>query len=216
MTALCPIPVFVDEGFPPGQCLRTSGHGGRCDVYDGRSDEARSLELAWKTNSAVFTQDRAHRFALTRTIAPMLGNRPLVSCGLNPSIADANTNDPTVRKEIGFAERWGLHYYVKVNASSMVATDPKVMKLARKTGQDNRPENDRWISAAIELVRDYNGVFLAAWGQHIDRGRQMAIAKLLDAAGVRAQCLGTNDDGSAKHPLYLAYATPLVDWTCPQ
>lgn len=35
---LCPIPVFVDEGFPFGQCLRERGHTGLCDVYDGRPD----------------------------------------------------------------------------------------------------------------------------------------------------------------------------------
>lgn len=215
MTELCPKPVFVDDGFPPGQCLRANGHGGLCDVYDGCTDESRRLARAWKTNSAAFTEDRAHRFVLTRTIAPMLGSRPLVSCGLNPSIADANTNDHTVRKEIGFAERWGLHCYVKINASSMVATDPKVMKLARKTGQDNLPDNDRWIAAAIQLVRDHDGIFLAAWGQHIDPARQLAIAKMLYDAEVIAKCIGTNSDGSAKHPLYVPYVTPLADWTCP-
>jgi hypothetical protein len=35
---LCPIPVFVEEGFPFGQCLREKGHAGLCDVYDGRPD----------------------------------------------------------------------------------------------------------------------------------------------------------------------------------
>ena len=36
--ALCPRPVFVDEGWPLGQCLREPGHAGLCDVYDGRPD----------------------------------------------------------------------------------------------------------------------------------------------------------------------------------
>jgi hypothetical protein len=35
---LCPIPVFVDDGWPFGQCLREQGHSGLCDVYDGRDD----------------------------------------------------------------------------------------------------------------------------------------------------------------------------------
>jgi hypothetical protein len=182
------------------------------------SDESRALELAWKQNAAVFSEDGphgVHRFMLSRPIAPMLGSRPLVSIGLNPSIADANRNDPTIRKEIGFAQRWDLHYYVKGNASSIVATDPKAMKRARKLGSDNLPNNDRWLAAMIELVRVHEGVFLAAWGQHIDRKRQMAIAAMLTAAGVTAKCLGTNDDGSPKHPLYLKWTTPLVDWTCP-
>jgi hypothetical protein len=27
--------VFVDEGWPPGQCLRKRGHAGNCDVSNG-------------------------------------------------------------------------------------------------------------------------------------------------------------------------------------
>lgn len=35
---LCPKQVFVDDGWPPGQCLREHGHPGLCDVYDGSPD----------------------------------------------------------------------------------------------------------------------------------------------------------------------------------
>jgi hypothetical protein len=38
----CPIPVFVEDGFPFGQCQRRAGHQGLCDVYDGRDDEERA------------------------------------------------------------------------------------------------------------------------------------------------------------------------------
>jgi hypothetical protein len=154
-----------------------------------------------------------HRFALYRPIAPLLGGRVLVSCGLNPSVADAEKNDPTIRKEIGFAKRWGLHHYVKVNASSIVATDPVHMKAARKTGRDNLRSNDAWIRAAIELAIETDGIFLAAWGQHIAPERQAAIDAMLHAAGAQAMCLGTNLDGSAVHPLYIPYERPLTAWS---
>lgn len=35
--SLCPKQVFVDDGFPFGQCVRDEGHSGLCDVY--RRDE---------------------------------------------------------------------------------------------------------------------------------------------------------------------------------
>ena len=35
---LCPKPVFVEEGFPYGQCLRAPNHPGLCDVYNGAPD----------------------------------------------------------------------------------------------------------------------------------------------------------------------------------
>ena len=36
----CPKQVFVDDGWPAGQCMRERGHTGLCDVYDGRPDGA--------------------------------------------------------------------------------------------------------------------------------------------------------------------------------
>lgn len=39
VTRLCPKPVWVDGGWPFGQCQREHGHAGLCDVYDGRPDE---------------------------------------------------------------------------------------------------------------------------------------------------------------------------------
>jgi len=33
--SLCPKPVFVDDGWPLGQCLRKPNHDGRCDVSNG-------------------------------------------------------------------------------------------------------------------------------------------------------------------------------------
>lgn len=171
--------------------------------------------IAGRVGWALFrlTDDDRHRVVLYRPIAPMLGGRVLVSCGLNPSIADAEKNDPTIRKEIGFAKRWNLHHYVKVNASSFIATDPKHMKAARKTGRDNLPANDDWIRAAIALAVETDGIFLAAWGQHITPERQAAIADMLRDAGAGAMCLGRNLDGSAVHPLYIPYERPLVEWS---
>jgi hypothetical protein len=34
----CPVPVFVDDGWPAGACMRRAGHGGLHDVYSDRED----------------------------------------------------------------------------------------------------------------------------------------------------------------------------------
>lgn len=69
-----------------------------------------------------------YRWTLTRNLG---GRRPLVSCGLNPSTADARANDPTIRKEIGFAKLWQLDWLIKVNAYGFRTVSPRVLKLAR-------------------------------------------------------------------------------------
>lgn len=66
MTTLCPKPVFVADGWPFGQCLRTRGHAGLCDVYDGSDDApAVSKKLAfclrhiapWETPTSTGSSD---------------------------------------------------------------------------------------------------------------------------------------------------------------
>src|ERR1035438_9318557 len=44
---------------------------------------------------------------------------------LNPSTADAVTDDPTVRKVIGFSQCWGFSKAVVVNLIPTIATDPR-------------------------------------------------------------------------------------------
>lgn len=48
----CPRQVFVDDGWPPGQCQRRAGHSGLCDVYDGRDDDARAAK-PWEPSMGV-------------------------------------------------------------------------------------------------------------------------------------------------------------------
>lgn len=42
--ARCPRQVFVDDGFPAGQCQRRAGHDGLCDIYDGRDEDERKAK----------------------------------------------------------------------------------------------------------------------------------------------------------------------------
>lgn len=48
----CPKPVFVDDGWPLGECQRRAGRTGLCDVYDGRDDDARKA-TPWKESDGV-------------------------------------------------------------------------------------------------------------------------------------------------------------------
>lgn len=148
--------------------------------------------------SASFSRCGTYRYTLTREL-DATRPRTLVVIGLNPSTADARRDDPTVRREIGFAQRWGFGRLVKLNAYAFRATDPRVMHAAAGRGEDIvGPRNDATIAAAIAAARD--GLVLVAWGRHARPDRVAALVRLL--AGTDARCLRTNQDGSPVHPLY--------------
>jgi hypothetical protein len=123
--------------------------------------------------------------------------------GLNPSTADENIDDPTIRRCIDFAKRWGYGGLYMLNLFAFRATDPAVMKAAP---DPIGPENDRQLAYYQSNV----GRVVAAWGKHGSHAnRAAAIRKILRGP---LHCLGVNNDGSPKHPLYVKGDTVPSIW----
>jgi hypothetical protein len=123
---------------------------------------------------------------------------------LNPSVADASVDDPTIRRCVGFARAWGCGGVRVVNLFAYRATRPGDMRAA---DDPVGPENDRHL---LDAARGCHPV-VAAWGVHGGhRNRDGAAAGLLLSAGVTVQCLGTTRDGRPRHPLYVPADQPLV------
>jgi hypothetical protein len=64
-----------------------------------------------------------YRYWLSRRLS--MGERFVLFVGLNPSTADAMQDDPTIRREVDFARRWGYDWYLKGNVYAYRSTDPK-------------------------------------------------------------------------------------------
>lgn len=128
--------------------------------------------------------------------------------GLNPSIADAEIDDNTIRREIGFATAWGWGGFDKFNMWPLRSTDPKALWSA---DDPVGPEGDA-VLAAIKNAT-YAAV-VAAWGSQKHprfTSRLARVLVLLD--GVRLHCVGgTAKDGNPRHPLYLPSAATLAPW----
>lgn len=147
--------------------------------------------------------------------------RRLVACGLNPSVADAFRLDRTCARMIGFAREWGCALYTMTNAYPWRDTKPENMWAAEARGERIGGEswpgvansvNDGVIRTALtQLLRD-GGVALACWGKHAKPLRALQLERLAAEVGVRWQCLGTNKDGSPRHPLYVPAGTALRPW----
>jgi hypothetical protein len=151
---------------------------------------------------AVFDQTHAYRYLLERH----WGDAPAaVFVMLNPSTADAHTDDPTIHRCIGFARREGCGALIVVNLFALRTTDPYALAAHR---DPIGPDNDQILHDAVN--RD--ALVIAAWGAHGTLlGRGAAVARLLEAA--RPQCLGLTAHGHPRHPLYLPATAPLAPFT---
>jgi len=160
------------------------------------------------TGTAYFSKCGRYRYRLTRNWEglPLFyrASKPAVFIGLNPSTANSRTDDPTIRRCVGFAKEWGCGGIVMVNLFALVSADPQ--KLITEYNPVGRPENDSILDAATWLE---GAVVVACWGAFRQaKARAAEVAARLGDRGL--QCLGTNADGSPKHPLYLPKGTPLV------
>lgn len=173
------------------------------------------VRMFGEPDTALFSDDEVYRWELKRELG---GEIVLAICGLNPSTANAFKNDQTISTEMAFAKIWGCGRLHKVNAYGFRATDPKVMRKAAQAGFDViGEENDAAIVRALEAVKSVAGsIFLVAWGKNIGPERQRELAALIAKHGVTPMCLGTNKDGTPKHPLYQPHSTPLVPWELPR
>lgn len=123
---------------------------------------------------------------------------------LNPSTADATADDHTIRKVVGFTQRFGAYGGIAVaNLFAFRATDPAEMKAA---ADPIGPDNDHHIVRVAFNARDV----MIAWGVHgKHRGRSAVVRGMLGRApGVSLYHLGTTKHGQPLHPLTLSYSTP--------
>src|SRR4051794_1235729 len=91
---------------------------------------------AMETGPAVLSDDRVYRYSLSRTWSPTKGAVTFI--GLNPSTADENELDPTLRRIVGFAHAWGYGTFHMANLFAFRATDPVAMRAAPEpVGPDN-------------------------------------------------------------------------------
>jgi hypothetical protein len=155
--------------------------------------------------SAVLSTDRTYRYQLTRRWS----DSPFLAwIMLNPSTADENTDDPTIRKCVRWARMGGFGGIAVLNLLALRATDPRELN----THLDPiGPENDRHIAEVVRKTIEQGGSVACAWGcGGTLQGRASAVLRLLQEQGCRPLCLGTTREGQPRHPLYVAYQQALV------
>lgn len=127
----------------------------------------------------------------------------------NPSTADAEKDDPTVRKGRGFSERLGYKRFVFANVLAYRATDPEAL---RDVADPFGPLNENYLRE----VAEHASSIIVAWGGAITKKHRRYIPRVLTL--LRSlhhkpiMCFGYTADRQPRHPLMLAYATSLEEY----
>ena len=136
---------------------------------------------------------RVWNFDLPRAIVVML----------NPSTADAETNDATIRSLCRLLGALGYGGYEVVNLFAWRATDPDELA---KADDPIGPRNDRVIAAAVARC----DILICAWGAHpMADARAREVQQNMRSMRPAVFCFGKTKKGAPKHPLYLKTGTML-------
>lgn len=162
--------------------------------------------------SATISPCGTYRYRLERS--DVFGDRSTAVIMVNPSTADAVENDATIRKLIGFRDRYGWGHLIVGNLFAYRATDVKALAQA---DDPIGPDNDYHLR---HIIGDAQRV-VVAWGaigkvprRLRDRWRAVAaicqpLGKPMMSIGAPAKC------GHPCHPLMLSYSLKLQSWSHP-
>ena len=133
---------------------------------------------------------------------------------LNPSTADGEKDDATIRRCVGFAKAWKFERLEVVNLFAYRATKPRdVLKLQNQHGDVIGWQNSELIGKAS---RDA-GLIVCAWGANVENldPTRDHVETVRDWLGSKPQfALGFTKDGHPRHPLYApadAMPVPMPD-----
>jgi hypothetical protein len=125
---------------------------------------------------------------------------------LNPSTADGNVDDPTIRRCVAFAKSLKFERLEVVNLFAYRATKPSDLFAVARTGGDPVGWQNQEI---VERAAVDAGCIICAWGAHGDfAGQDQTMRGWL--GNTPQYALGFTASGQPKHPLYLKRDAPLL------
>ncbi len=154
----------------------------------------------FENNGAKFSDCGKHRLLLWRLWDD---KKPfLMFIGLNPSTANAESDDNTIRKIKAIATSNGFGGVYMTNLFTFISTDPKKLNIT----DGNHPDADFYLCTTANNAEKV----ICAWGNFEVLGRDKEVRSLL--FDERLYALHINKNGSPKHPLYCKNDSPIIDF----
>lgn len=159
--------------------------------------------------SAIISECGQYRYWLERYWGP--GEMLLPFIMLNPSTADDEQDDPTIRRCMSFARRDGYVGIIVVNLYAFRATNPAALLIANDA---IGPLNADYIWKVAAEAAKYPVPVVCAWGTKgaLDPDHVRNVTVAMRGHGAQLVCLGKTNDGHPRHPLYVKGDQPLVSY----
>lgn len=157
----------------------------------------KAADLDIEAGPAVFSGEAVptYRYTLTRRWDETLGVVNFLM--LNPSTADTNKLDNTLRRVRGFSQRWGYGGFVITNLFAYRSRDRMVLRVVE---DPVGPDNDAHI---LEQAQQAEKV-ICAWGADgVLHRRNEVVAAMLGNNGVPMYCIRETKGHHPEHPLFL-------------
>lgn len=143
-----------------------------------------------KTKGAEFSQDGKYRYKLWRIWDE---SKPKVMCiGLNPSTADADKDDATIRILKKMLSKLGYGGFYMMNCYPFVTSKPKLLQ--------HNPASDEWNENMLTVTAYLCSHVIFAWGGFSLVKESGKEKRLLDMFP-NALCFDKSKTGAPIHPL---------------
>jgi len=154
---------------------------------------------------AKLSLDEKHRYYLFRRF----DDGPILAwVMLNPSSADAENDDPTIRRCISFAKREGYGAIEVYNLFTQRTSDPSEVDYENINEEDQRNQfNEMMFTQAKSIV--------VAWGNVAKKNMQKSEMARALSGNTNLLCLGTTKSGQPRHPLYVRADQPFEQYAFP-
>ncbi len=159
--------------------------------------------------SAIISDCGKYRYMLSRSkpLSTKHAEKRALFVMLNPSTADSEVDDSTIRRCMAFANGYGLTGINVVNLFAYRATSPKDLLKA-----DDPIGEESWYYLR-EALKYSTGPVICGWGNHGNfMDRDLDVLGYMDELGITPKCLGVTKLQQPRHPLYVPACTGLVDY----
>lgn len=154
--------------------------------------------------NAVLDKTKKYRYVLSRQWGP--SNNFVNFILFNPSTADQNKDDQTVRRCINLTKSW--QKYDGCYITNLFAFRTRHPKILKKSKDPVGTENNKYLKKLV----DQSKIVVIAWGIHGNfRNRDKEVLRLIGQKGL--YCLEKTKFGHPKHPLTIRRNTKPMRYT---